>query len=172
MVWLIFLGLACPFLKILLERRMYTRAELSKIRTEFWITFGQYMKPVPNAQGRRINWPNYKTGVKDIYFRMRAERDYAAIAIELAHADLEMQELVLDQFGQLKKIFEECLQEEWSWKLHVANDLGQLTSKIECVLEEVNVLNSEDWPRIVSFLKPRIIALDDFWDQVKPGFEE
>jgi hypothetical protein len=102
---------------------------------------------------------------------MRAERDYAAIAIELGHADLEMQELVLDQFGQLKKIFEGCLQEDWSWKLHVANDLGQITSKIECVLEGVNVLNSEDWPRIISFLKPRIIALDDFWDQVKPGFE-
>ena len=85
---------------------MYTRAELSKIRTEFWITFGLYMKPVPNSYGRRINWPNYKTGVKDIYFRMRAEREFASIGIELGHTDLEMQELVLDQFGQLKNILE------------------------------------------------------------------
>lgn len=169
---MIFQGLACPIQRILLERRMYTRAELSKIRTEFWITFGQYMKPVPNAQGRRTNWPNYKTGVKDIYFRMRAERDHAAIAIELGHADLEMQELVLDQFSQLKKILEGCLEEEWIWRLHVVNEVGQITSKIECVLEEVNVLDSNDWPSIISFLKPRIIALDDFWDQVKPGFEE
>lgn len=103
---------------------------------------------------------------------MRAERDHAAIAIELGHADLEMQELVLDQFSQLKKILEGCLEEEWIWRLHVVNEVGQITSKIECVLEEVNVLDSNDWPSIISFLKPRIIALDDFWDQVKPSFEE
>jgi hypothetical protein len=151
---------------------MYTRAELSKIRTEFWIAFGQYMKPVPNSYGRRTNWPNYKTGVKDIYFRMRAEREFASIGIELGHADLEMQELLLDQFGQLKKILEECLKEEWTWRLHVENEMGQFTSKIECVLEGVNVLNTEDWPKIISFLKPRIIALDACWDQVKPGFED
>jgi len=151
---------------------MYTRAELSKIRTEFWITFGIYMKPVPNSYGRRTNWPNYKTGVKDIYFRMRAEREFASIGIELGHTDLEMQELVLDQFGQLKKILEACLKERWDWKLHVFNEMGQPISKIECVLEGVNVLDSNDWPKIISFLKPRIIALDTFWEQVKPGFED
>jgi hypothetical protein len=29
-----------------------------------------------------------------------------------------------------------------------------------------------DWPAIISFLKPRIIALDEFWENVKPGFED
>ena len=130
------------------------------------------MKPVPNSYGRRINWPNYKTGVKDIYFRMRAEREFASIGIELGHTDLEMQELVLDQFGQLKNILEACLKERWDWKLHVFNEMGQPISKIECVLEGVNVLDSNDWPKIISFLKPRIIALDTFWEQVKPGFED
>jgi hypothetical protein len=32
-------------------------------------------------------------------------------------------------------------------------------------------MNEEYWPEIISFLKPRIIGLDDFWDRVKPGFE-
>jgi len=103
---------------------------------------------------------------------MRAEREFASIGIELGHTDLEMQELVLDQFGQLKKILEACLKERWDWKLHVVNEMGQPISKIECVLEGVNVLDSNDWPKIISFLKPRIIALDTFWEQVKPGFED
>jgi hypothetical protein len=151
---------------------MYSRAETSKIRTDFWITFGQYMKPVPNAQGRRINWPNYRTGVKDIYFRMRAERDYASIGIELGHADVEMQELFFDQFMQLKKLFAASIGEEWDWKLHSENEHGQIISKIEKVLDGVNVMERDDWPKIIGFLKPRIIALDEFWDNVKPGFEE
>ena len=151
---------------------MYSRAETSKIRTDFWITFGQYMKPVPNAQGRRINWPNYRTGVKDIYFRMRAEREFASVGIELGHADEEMQELFFDQFAQLKKLLVASVGEEWDWKLHAKNEHGQTISKIEKVLPGVNVMDQSDWPKIISFLKPSIIALDEFWDNVKPGFEE
>jgi hypothetical protein len=151
---------------------MYSRAEASKVRTEFWIAFGQYMKPVPNAQGRKINWPNYRTGIKDIYFRMRAERDYASIGIELGHADVELQELFFDQFKELKNLLQSSLQEEWEWKLHAQNDMGQTVSKIEKILHGINVMEKEDWPKIITFLKPRIIALDEFWDNVKPGFED
>jgi len=150
---------------------MYSRAESSRVRKEFWITMGKYMKPIPNAQGKRISWPNYKTGVKDIYFRMKAERDFASIGIELCHADLVIQEIYFEQFIQIKNILESTLQEEWDWKLREENEFGQSISKIELILEGVNIMNEEDWPQIISFLKPRIINLDKFWDLVKPGFE-
>ncbi|WP_310101396.1 DUF4268 domain-containing protein [Algoriphagus sp. 4150] len=150
---------------------MYSKAETSRIRSEFWIAFGQYMKPIPNAEGRRINWPNYKTGVRNIYFRMKAERDFASIGIEIGHPDEELQELYFDQFGTFKKMLESTIGEEWDWKLHQVNEFGQQVSKIEKTLPDVNVMDSEDWPKIISFLKPRIIALDEFWQNVKPGFE-
>ncbi|MEB2782723.1 DUF4268 domain-containing protein [Algoriphagus sp. C2-6-M1] len=150
---------------------MYNKAETSRIRSEFWIAFGQYMKPIPNAEGKRINWPNYKTGVRHIYFRMKAERDFVSIGIEIAHPDEELQELYFDQFGQLKKMLESTVGEEWSWKLHQENEFGQLVSRIEKVLPAVNVMDEGDWPEIIAFLKPRIIALDEFWEIVKPGFE-
>ena len=150
---------------------MYNKAETSRIRSEFWIAFGKYMKPIPNAEGRRINWPNYKTGVRNIYFRMKAERDFASIGIEIGHPDEELQELYFDQFAQFKKMLEAVLGESWDWKLHQVNEFGQLVSRIEKILPAVNVMNEQDWPEIISFLKPRIIALDEFWDNVKPGFE-
>ena len=77
-----------------------------------------------------------------------------------------------EQFGQLRKILEESTKEAWDWKLHEQNEFGQVISKIEKVKLGVNVLNEEDWPEIISFLKPRMIALDEFWDLVKPGFED
>jgi hypothetical protein len=150
---------------------MYSRSEASRIRTEFWITFGQYMKPVPNAQGRRINWPNYRTGVKDVYFRMKAEQEFASIGIELGHKDEELQELYFEQFRELKNLFKTSMSEEWDWKLHATNEVGQPVSKIEKVITGVNVMEENSWPEIISFLKPRIIALDEFWDNVKPAFE-
>lgn len=151
---------------------MYSRAETSRIRKEFWLAFGQYLKPIRSASGFRVNWPNYKTGVKDVYFRMKAERDFASVGIEICHSDVELQELFFEQFVQFKKLLEAEQEEEWSWQLHAENEIGQTISKIEKVLPGVNVMDQKDWPDIISFLKPRIIKLDAFWDNVKPGFEE
>lgn len=150
---------------------MYSKAESSSIRTAFWIKFGQYMKPVPSASGFRVNWPNYKTGIRDIYFRMKAEQDFASIGIEISHKDEELQELYFMQFKELKNLLKNSLNEEWDWKLLSANEVGQSISKIEIVLSGVNVMEESDWPKIIAFLKPRIIALDEFWDNVKLGFE-
>ena len=102
---------------------------------------------------------------------MKAERDFASIGIELGNHDEELQELYFDQFAQFKKMLEVTVGEEWSWKLHQENEFGQLVSRIEKILPAVNVMNEADWPEIISFLKPRIIALDEFWSNAKPGFE-
>ncbi|NVJ85337.1 MAG: DUF4268 domain-containing protein [Algoriphagus sp.] len=151
---------------------MYSRSETSRIRKSFWIAFGQYMRPIPSVQGFRVNWQNYKTGVKDIYFRMRAERGYASVSIEVTHKDEELQQLFFEHLMQLRKILEQCTEEVWDWQLHQANEFGQLISKVEKRMDGIDVMNESDWPAIISFLKPRMIALDEFWNLVKPGFED
>lgn len=151
---------------------MYKRAEITKTKKDFWTAFGQYMKPVPSAEGGRVNWQNYKTNVPQVFFRMKAERGFASIGIEINFKDLDMQELVFEQFETFKKLLHGTLEEEWDWQLHTYDDYGKATSKIEKRLEGVNVMNHDDWPAIISFLKPRIIALDEFWSNVKPAFED
>ncbi len=129
------------------------------------------MKPVPSAEGLKVNWQNYKTHVPQVFFRMKAERDFASIGIEINFKDLEMQELVFEQFQTFKKLLEGALGEEWQWSLHSTDDYGKVTSKIQKTLPNVNVMEQEDWSEIISFLKPRIIALDEFWSNVRPAFE-
>src|SRR6478735_7362373 len=63
---------------------VYSKQETSRIRQQFWTSFGQYMKPVPAASGEKVNWSNYKTGIGHVYFRLSAEKAHASIAIELA----------------------------------------------------------------------------------------
>jgi hypothetical protein len=151
---------------------MYSAAESSKIRQDFWTVFGQYMKPVPSAQGYRINWQNYKTGVKDVYFRMKTERDFISIGIEICNKDDELQQLYFEQFVEFRKLLEAELEEPWDWQLHQFDDLGKVVSRIQKVKIGLNVFDQNDWPEIISFLKPRIIALDAFWANIKPAFED
>jgi hypothetical protein len=146
---------------------MYTREETSRTKQSFWTGFGQYMKPVPSATGEKVNWPNYKTGIPHIWFRMQAERTWASVAIELTHPSAEIREQQYEQFVHLRNL----LQEEWIWEKQVTDQDNRIISRIHAKLDGVNVLNPSDWPAIISFLKQHMITLDHFWNDVKAGFE-
>lgn len=151
---------------------MYTKEEASKIRQKFWTAFGKYISPHLSADGLEINWINYKTGIKDIYFRMNADNYTASISIQMTHQDSGIQELHFEQFKVYREFLESKLGEAWEWQLHTQDEYGKTISSISRKITEVNVFNENDWPSIISFLKPRIIALDQFWSEAKYGFDD
>lgn len=148
---------------------MYTREESSRLRQEFWTTFGRYMNPVPSAEGNKVNWINYHTGVPEVYFRMNADGAEASIAITAEHRDLALQTLYFEKFSQFKKVLHTELQEEWNWQLHDENN-NRVISRIYKTLPNVSVYSKAQWPELISFFKPRIMALDRFWENAKYGF--
>lgn len=150
---------------------MFTREESSRIRQEFWTTFGKYMSPIPSSEGLKVNWLNYHTKVKDVYFRMDAVAKSARIYISMEHRDPDIQQLYFEQFLQFKNILHAELEEEWEWKLHENID-GKIISTISKELTGFSVFNKEHWPELISFFKPRIIALDGFWENAKYSFDE
>jgi hypothetical protein len=150
---------------------MYSKQEASQLRQEFWTTLGQYMRPILSAEGERVNWVNYKTGEKNISFRMQADNKKATIAIELTHKDKEIQQLYFEQFLQFKNLFDDAMNEEWNWQLHTYDEHGKLISKIFKEKIQVSIFQKKDWPELISFFKPRIIALDEFWSSAKYAFE-
>lgn len=150
---------------------MYRKEEASKLRQQFWITFGKYMKPIPSAEGVSINWVNYKTGIKQVCFRMEITQQEAVISIDITHSDPETRKLYFEQFKAFKLLFLEALGEEWEWEQNLMNEYDIPFSRISKTLPNVSIFNQTDWPLLISFLKPRIVALDQFWINVKPIFE-
>lgn len=150
---------------------MYSRTETARLKQTFWTAFGQYMKPVPSAEGETINWINYKTGVKNIKFKMDADSKFASIAIEIHHDDRGVRQLFFEQFEQLKSMLQNTLNEEWSWQGVCIDENEKHLSRIYTTMYGVSVLEKDHWPKIISFLKQRIIALDEFWCNTKYAFE-
>ncbi|MGF2411717.1 MAG: DUF4268 domain-containing protein [Ferruginibacter sp.] len=146
---------------------MYSAEQTAKLKTQFWTSFGQYMKPVPATSGLPVNWINYKTGIRHIHFKMDVDTTKAVIAIEISPPTLEERLHYYNQFTALKKILESSF--KWQWHVTIETN-HRIISSISAQLDDVNILNQADWPAIISFLKPRIIALDAFWDMVKDGF--
>ncbi len=150
---------------------MYTREEASYIKQQFWTRFGKYMSPVLSAEGEKINWINYKTGIKHLSFKMNATHEFAYIGIEISHKDPLLALAIYDQFKVLRGELEEVLGEKWEWQDEYENEHYQRLSTISRQQTPSNIFKETDWPEIISFLKPRIIQLDRFWSDYKMIFE-
>ena len=147
---------------------MYTKQEISKQKQAFWTAFGRYMKPVLSADGEEISWLNYKTGNKYVYFKMDVDSRQAQIAMVVQHPDRDNQRTYFDRLGQLKVIFEETVgEQDWTWEPDSTDEQGRTVSVVQKELVGVSLFKNEDWPAIISFLKPRIMALDAFWSMVR-----
>lgn len=150
---------------------MYSKQEAAQLKEEFWTAFGKYMSPVLSAEGEKVNWINYKTGEKSVQFRMQADNKHAFIAIELTHKDSGIRDLYFSQLQQFKLLLESETGEQWKWEPEYNDEYGKVISRVSSVLSGVSIFRKEDWPQLISFFKPRMIALDTFWSQVKYAFE-
>lgn len=151
---------------------MYPKGELSRVKKEFWTSFGRYISPVLSAGEERINWINYHTGVRHFYFRMDFEKTHASIAIEITHPDPGIRNNLYQRVEMTRGILEEHLEERWTWDPVQTDEHGKVLSRIYKDINGVNILDRNTWPETISFLKPRILALDRYWSDVKHLFDD
>ncbi|GAB3228739.1 hypothetical protein GCM10027346_13610 [Hymenobacter seoulensis] len=150
---------------------MYSKAEAAQLRQAFWTTFGQYMAPVPSAEGEPTNWINYRTGLKHVQLRMRTEDRRATIGLELTNPDADLRALQYEQLQALQNLLPPVPGQTWEWQ-EEAEENGQPMSRVQQELRGVSPLNRDDWPALISFFKPRLMALDEFWSQARYGLED
>ena len=96
------------------------------------------MAPVLSAGGVKINWLNYKTGIRFISFRLYADNRKARISIEITHADKDIRDLYFEQFVQLKHLLHTELKEPWTWAADYRDDMGKPSAVIHHDLPGVN----------------------------------
>ena len=151
-------------------RIMYTKLQTAQLKKEFYTSLGHYMAPIPNAHGHHINWINYHTGIKHIYCRIDVERTHASIGIELTHPFSSDRMQCFATWLQLQNMWHRHVGETWHWQAEAETDGQKIISRISHSIQNVTFLSKTDWPHLISFFKPRLIAFDDFWLSTKLQF--
>ena len=141
---------------------MYSPHYESAMREKFWSSFGRYVSPVTSASGEKINWVNYKTGIKNIQFKMTAGKSEAVINIEITGEAQKINKLFI-LFLSFKLGFEKGFERKWKWIPEKVQVDGKVIACIFCSLEEASIFNKEDWPTLITFFKTSMITLDEFW---------
>src|SRR5690606_2294159 len=150
---------------------MYSKEEARLIRKKFWTAFGQYMKIQPSSSGENPNWVNYKTGVKDLYFKTEADNKKESISIQRHNKDKGIRNLSYEPFEEFQHLFNSYFGEDWAWFQDYYNDEGKPIGLIILQLDNVNIFKEQDGPGIIGFFKSNLMKLDAFWNDAKVGFE-
>lgn len=149
---------------------MYTRQEISRMNQEFWTSFGLYMSPVPSAEGLKINWVNYKTGVKNVRLRLWAENKSGGLSLAFSNPDVEIQKKWAILFADISGEF---LQEyEARFRVYGLQDAAAGDGfQVKAEQTGMDIMNKEDWPAIIPFLKSSLVTIDEFWCRQRELFE-
>ena len=151
---------------------MYSRQEAAQLTKEFWTSFGNYMSPIPSAEGDKINWLNYRTGLPEVSIKAAVLPGVAYAGLELTHADEVRRKMFFNHLISMKHILLQESGTTWNWQEEFTDQFAKSKSIIFQRLQGVNVYSKADWPQIITFLKSRLIALDRFWSSVKYSLPE
>jgi len=125
-----------------------------------------------SARGKKYKWLNYRTGVKDIYFRLDADSKEARVSIELQHSDAGIRELFYEQFWELQSMLHNLSPSEWNWEpLYYELD-GREISRIYVSKPGVNIYEQGDWGEIFRFFESYIVPLDEIWSLCEDVFKD
>lgn len=146
---------------------MLNREELKAKNTEFWSDFRKYMNKVRSSNGRRMNWLNYPSDVKNIYIRLQADAKGTRLCMDIQPKNEGVREIIWEQMTELKKVMESSMKYETSWIEKLTSDDGRTFSRIMWETNEFNYFNEEDQLKIFEFLKNRLLEFDEFYQEFK-----
>lgn len=149
---------------------MFTKEELKAINTKYWTAFGNLMKPHKSAQGSKVNWSNYNTKVKGLYFRLLADKKSASVCFDFENKDADIKELQLAQFEELKTVFNNIMPCSYSFEQVIIDD--RFIDRFSVTINNCSLYNESSWPDMFAFYKTHVIAFDEFWTNFKELFLE
>ena len=157
----VFLQFECKYFAML------SKEELKEKNSTFWNNFRKVMNNESSVSGRQINWINYPTDVKDIYVRMEVDSKGVSLCFDIQPKSDSIREILWEQMTELKAVMESemGIEADWNEESHFWNE--RLISRIKWENKELNYFNEDDVPKIIDFLKDKLIRFDKFYQEYK-----
>ena len=125
------------------------------------------MNKQASSTGRQVNWINYPTSVNDVYVRMEVDAKGVRLCLDVQPKENGIRSIIWEQMTELKAIMQaemgiEAIFDEES---HFWNE--RLISRIKWEDNSLNYYNEEDVPKIIEFLKDKLMRFDKFYQEYK-----
>src|SRR5690554_1618000 len=142
---------------------MFSKEERKAVNASFWTRYKEKAGVNKGANGKRINWVNYPTHLKQIYIRLYADTELARFSIDIQDKNEGVRSLIWEQFTELKKVLDQEMQLPALWEENAFNSANQPISRISWTLENVNMYTKEDQHKIYDFFILHSVRFDRFY---------
>jgi hypothetical protein len=146
---------------------MLSKEERKARNTAFWSDFKKVMRSYSSSNGKRMNWIAYPSDVKYIYIRMETDNHSTRLCFDIQAKDPGVRSILFEQMTELKKVLESTMNLETQWIEEFQTKEGISISRIMWEDRTLNFYQDEDWPKIMEFLKMRLIEFDEFYQEFK-----
>ncbi|RYM33595.1 DUF4268 domain-containing protein [Brumimicrobium glaciale] len=142
---------------------MFSKEEQKSLNAAFWTRFKEQAGVNKSANGKRVNWVNYPTHLKQLYVRLHADTEIAKLSIDIQAKNEGVRLIIWEQMTELRKVMEAEMITPGLWEETSQNIAGQTISRISWTLEDVNMYVKEDQDKIFGFFIPLLVGFDKFY---------
>jgi len=134
---------------------MFSKEEASKLRKEFWISFG---KSFPRK------WLLYNTKIKGFSFKFVADRKEALVCLDIEHPDEIANELLYDQMRSLRPVLENEYLSEVIFEENYILESGKIIRRIYISLDDkFSIYNKNTWRNAFLFFVEKMDKFELFF---------
>jgi hypothetical protein len=146
---------------------MLSKEKRKELNIEFWDSFNKEMRKIRSSNGKKMNWINYPTDVKNCYLRVVTESNTVSLCFDIQFKDTGIQSIVWEQLTELKKVLESEMNHPTVWTPEFFTKEGLIIGRISWELLGTNFYDRDNWNLIIDFLKQRLIEFDRFYQEFK-----
>ena len=146
---------------------MFSKEESRQLNYNFWNGFQECMSKNRSANGRKINWINYPSDVKNIFIRLEVDSKGARLCFDIQPKDDSIRSIFWEQMTELKIVMEDITQSTPEWIENYYYLDKQYISRIVWTDDSLNFYNLEHREPIYKFLKERLTKFDLFYQEYK-----
>lgn len=142
---------------------MYSKAEMQKIKHEFWVAF---------AEKYPRKWLLYDTKIKDFSFKFYADNKMARVMIDIEMRDSEKRSAYFEKLESLKAILETEFIADLVFEKNFTLESGKTISRIWVELTNVSISNPKTWDKVYLFFFEKMAAMETFFGEYDESIKD
>lgn len=135
---------------------MYSKAEMQKIKHEFWIAF---------AEKYPRKWILYDTKIKDFSFKFYADNKKAQVMIDIEPRDSDKRHVYFEKLESLKTVLEDDFIKDLVFERSFTLENGKTISRIWVEMTGAGISNRQTWDTIFTFFEAKMDAFERFYHE-------
>jgi hypothetical protein len=149
---------------------MFSKEEEKEFKSDFWQGLNSELELRKGVHGNKVNWTNFNTGIKHLYFRMDLEENFPKLCIDMQFPNEGIRELYYEQFTEFKDRLDSLFESELIWLPRFEHSNTRTIARICIENKELDYYRREDWPAMYAYFGDNFQKLEAFWNEFNEVF--